>query len=87
MKTVPSWVAKRERIQTPAITKSLGKMNGPLHLLLGQPAYLPGPAAFLSPQHFLFKSPMAMALVQQDQGWSIACFPRARIGGKLVIFI
>lgn len=68
MKAAPSWVVKGVRVQTPAITKSLGKTDSHPHPLLGQPVCLVL-LAFLSPQHFLFRNPMAMAHVQQDQGW------------------
>lgn len=68
MKTAPSWVAKGVRVQTPAVTKLLGKIDSPPHPLLGQPVCLLVLLAFLSPQHFLFKSLMAVAHAQQDRG-------------------
>lgn len=57
MKAAPSWVVKGVRVQTPAITKSLGKIDSHPHPLLGQPVRLPGPAGFPQSSAFSVQEP------------------------------
>lgn len=52
MKAASSWLAKGVRVQAPAVTKLLDKIDSPPHPLLRQLVCLPGPAGFPQPSAF-----------------------------------